>query len=485
MELNFNYLSKTNNDEEYIIILKNVFPKNFHDKDILVVNVHEKIILWMLENSFRNNSGLSILQYDAKDSLLDQIIQKNKFRYLFLPKSCLLDISVNFSEIFSLKIYETEYIFVEIKNNQVFTKFPKSIVLFTSGSSGERKPVIISHKAMINCANFMTKTMEIVQSDVEIIYAQLDHAFALGRIISCALCNASFLFFNSKKILRPSTIDQFMALEGLSGISCMPSVLYGILSNNVYSDYFSKKLKYVQIGAMFLPSNKKIEIANKLPKTKIYAHYGMTEYMRATFFEISHNLKKANSEGQPSNGTIIKIEKLDKQLNNEENIFSESKEHNQIGEILIKGPHLSDGYLNRHEWDKRITKDGFFKTGDIGYLDQDGFLIHKGRKDNVFNFQGKLFSSSSLQEKLEYNFKELEGNVGIIPYRSKNSIRDTEIMIFLGKNKNLEQSPNLEKSIKKFFLNFGLRVSIHNLNSDLPRSANGKIAFGKLREYIK
>ena len=74
----------------------------------------------------------------------------------------------------------------------------------------------------------------------------------------------------------------------------MPSVLYGILSNNVYSDFFSKKLKYVQIGAMFLPSNKKIEIANKLPKTKIYAHYGMTEYMRATFFEISHNLEKAN-----------------------------------------------------------------------------------------------------------------------------------------------------------------------------------------------
>ena len=119
MELNFNYLSKTNNDEEYIINLKNVFPKNFHDKDILVVNVHEKIILWMLENSFRNNSGLSILQYDAKDSLLDQIIQKNKFRYLFFPKSCLLDISMNFSEIFSLNIYETEVLWDFARNNEI------------------------------------------------------------------------------------------------------------------------------------------------------------------------------------------------------------------------------------------------------------------------------------------------------------------------------------------------------------------------------
>ena len=57
-------------------------------------------------------------------------------------------------------------------------------------------------------------------------------------------------------------------------------------------------------------------------------------------------------------------------------------------------------------------------------------------------------------------------------------------MVFLGK---LEKKENidLEKSIKKFFLGLGLRINLYYLNSDLPRSANGKISYGKLREYLQ
>ena len=69
---------------------------------------------------------------------------------------------------------------------------------------------------------------------------------------------------------------------------------------------------------MFLPANKKIEIVRKLPNTKIFAHYGMTEYMRATFYDISENISKANSEGKPSAETIIKIEPFEQNLINKE-----------------------------------------------------------------------------------------------------------------------------------------------------------------------
>ena len=181
----------------------------------------------------------------------------------------------------------------------------------------------------------------------------------------------------------------------------------------------------------------------------------------------------------------IPINKISNQLENKEEFFNDDQNENLVGDILIKGPHLSDGYIDKEEWNKRITDDGFFKTGDIGYLDEDGYLIHKGRKDNLFNFQGKLFSSSSLQEKLEKNFKTLEGKIAVIPHRTKDSIRDTEIIVFLSKNKELDQNIISEKDIKKFFLGFGLRISIFRLDSNIPLSANGKIAYGKLREYLK
>lgn len=484
INLNFKNISKNNSDYKNCW---NIFSKCFlndnKNKNILLINGNEQITFWLFENSFRIGSGLGLLQYIVGENYLDSLIEKNKFEYLLLPKKLIYELSfTTFQEITSFEIYEIEYVFIKINSFKKFTDFQESIVLFTSGSSGERKPVIIHHKSMLTCSRFMVTEMKMTNNDVEIIYAQLDHAFALGRILSCAISESSFLFVNSKKILSPKSIDKFIQLDGLSGISCMPSVLYKILSNKEYEKIFSKKLKYVQIGAMFLPPKKKIEIVEKLPETKIYAHYGMTEYMRATFFEVSCNLNKAYSEGKPSLGTEIKILKTEDEFFHKDN-FNKT-ESNAIGEILIKGPHLSKGYIDSKSWNKKITKDGFFKTGDIGYIDKDGFLIHKGRKDNIFNFQGKLFSTIFLQEEFEKRFPDVENNNAIFPFRSENSIRDTEIKVFLSnKNAAYEEFPT-DKEIKKFFQDLGLRISIIHLQSELPRTLNGKIAYGKLKEFL-
>ena len=231
---------------------------------------------------------------------------------------------------------------------------------------------------------------------------------------------------------------------------------------------------------MFFPENKKIELVKKLPQTKIYSNYGSTEYMRATFLEISENLSKANTEGKASRNTCIKISNID--FDKENSLIDDQKSF--IGEILVKGAHLSRGYLNSDEWQKRLTSDGYFKTGDIGYLDKDGFLVHKGRKDNIFNFQGKLFSANSLQEQLEKKFPLLENKITLIPLRKENSIKDTEINLILSKSIKVQKENPSETEIKKFFLNYGLKISIIFLPCELPRTGNGKIAYGKLKKYI-
>ena len=79
--------------------------------------------------------------------------------------------------------------------------------------------------------------MKMIQQDKEVIYAQLDHAFCLGRIISCGLVSNPFCFLNSSQMLKPSSIEKIMDLEKLSGLSTMPSVLFSILSVEKYSQF--------------------------------------------------------------------------------------------------------------------------------------------------------------------------------------------------------------------------------------------------------
>ena len=204
---------------------------------------------------------------------------------------------------------------------------------------------------------------------------------------------------------------------------------------------------------------------------------GIAELCSVIFFELSKNLSKAHTEGKASKGTKIKILKSD----DKKNRLNSSEE---FGEILLKGPHLVSGYFSSQEWNLRITDDGYFRTGDIGFLDNDGFLVHKGRKDNIFNFQGKLFSSLALQEQLEKKFPSLENNIVIFPHRSKDTLRDTKVKLFLFNSQLNNNKYPSEREIKKFFLPFGLRISIIEQALEIPRTANGKISYGNLKNLI-
>ena len=196
---------------------------------------------------------------------------------------------------------------------------------------------------------------------------------------------------------------------------------------------------------------------------------GIAELCSVIFFELSKNLSKAHTEGKASKGTKIKILKSD----DKKNRLNSSEE---FGEILLKGPHLATGYFSSQEWNLRITDDGYFRIGDIGFLDNDGFLVHKGRKDNIFNFQGKLFSSLALQEQLEKKFPSLENNIVIFPHRSKDTLRDTKVKLFLFNSQLNNNKYPSEREIKKFFLPFGLRISIIEQALEIPRTLSIKIA---------
>lgn len=459
--------------------LQDFLENNRKINSLLIVNCTEEIILSMLTNSFEKNLGISILQTNNFTSELNNNILRFGFQFILVPENELKKINFNkYIILFQKTIDDIEYFLIELTEIKYPLEFTKSILLFTSGSSGVRKVVKISHRAILSCAKFMSEKMAMSYKDCELIYAQLDHAFCLGRILSCGLVKTPFCFLNSSQMLKPSSIEKMINLQHLTGLSTMPSVLFSILSIKRYSLEFSHKLRYIQMGGMFLPAERKKFILNKLPNTKIFVNYGMTEYMRATFYDISEFPNKLNTEGCPAKDTEIKIS----QINNNE--ISSELENKNIGEILIKGAHLCDGYINKTEWGKRITEDGFFKTGDLGYLDNDGFLVHQGRKDKTFNYQGKLFNSDDLCETFLEKYPDFKDKITIIPLRKENSLKDYEVYLCVIKDDFSSIKKEEQAFIKKFFITLGLSVSIKYFEREFPRTQNGKISYGEIKKIL-
>ena len=157
-------------------------------------------------------------------------------------------------------------------------KNKECITLFTSGSSGNKKSAVISKEALLKCAKFMNKRIDNKNTDREIIQGATDHAFVIGRVISCELSNTKYEIV-SRVIPSKKRIERLF--EGATGFSAMPTTLMSILKDNSKDSILNKKIKYMQVGAMKLSEDEK-KRKQALPNTDIFMHYN-DEYMRITF----------------------------------------------------------------------------------------------------------------------------------------------------------------------------------------------------------
>jgi acyl-CoA synthetase (AMP-forming)/AMP-acid ligase II len=213
-----------------------------------------------------------------------------------------------------------------------------------------------------------------------------------------------------------------------------------------------------------MPNELTNDILEILDDKKLYTYYGLTEASRSTFHLFKKNDKRINSVGKPLSEVQIKI-------------FQDNHEcvPLECGEIYIKGPHVSPGYLSNSSNTNNSHND-WLHTGDIGYFDNDGYLFLVGRKDDMINIGGEKVFPKEIEDIIG-SMKEIdEVAVKGIPDKSlgqivqayvvpeqKISIKDQDIVTFCkGKLENYK--------IPRIFTYL----------SKLPKNEQGKILRSKL-----
>ena len=357
----------------------------------------------------------------------------------------------------------------KINHNDIHDKFNEvSSVIFTSGTTGTPKGVKLKHENIIFVTKNIIKIIGVRSDDVEINPLQLSHSFGLGCLHTTIAQGATSIIFrnsiNLKEIIDAVTINKATGFVGV------PATFQKILLN--YKQEFKeagKNFHYLLTNSAPMPKDDIQEIIKLFPLTNFFTYYGLTEASRTTFLLFNNNITKIESVGKPAPNVEIKII-----TNNGDT----SNEH-AIGEVLIKGPNVIDEYWAGTAEASKI-KDGWLATGDLGFLDSDGYLYLKGRKDDIINVAGEKVSPIEI----ELVIKQLDKiqDVGVIGVPDKTF---GEIPVaFIVTEFNLETNEILSHCIKtleryKIPQNFIFVDSI-------PKNESGKIERNVLRKmYAK
>lgn len=270
-------------------------------------------------------------------------------------------------------------------------------ILYTSGTTGHSKAVMLTHKNLVSNL-FEGPDLLGVINERSIILSILPLAHAFGTtsaFLSIIRCGASIYYLDktpSPKILiealqqvKPTImgavplvfekiyhkqvmplIAKNKALNLLSKAELTKKLLYKIIGKKIYK-LLGGKLECVIIGGANL--SREVEIFMKQAGIPYCCGYGLSECSPLVTFS-SMQEQKIGSPGHAISDVKIKILNPDPQTG--------------IGEILIKGPNVMKGYYKNDELTKKsFTDDGWFISGDKGYLDKDGFIFITGRSKNV------------------------------------------------------------------------------------------------------
>lgn len=340
-------------------------------------------------------------------------------------------------------------------------------ILFTTGTTGKPKGVPLTYKneaaAVRNINSFIKNT----SNDIEVLALPISHSFGIGRV-RCCLANGQTIiliksFVNTKKLFR--TIEE----ENATGFSMVPSSWRFLkkMTGLRLAD-FSGQLRYIEMGSAYFSEEEKKSLAQLFPKTKIVMHYGLTEASRSSFLDL-HDTTHLTSVGKAAPYTDI-------------HIFDETGEElpaNTEGEVCIKGEHVIKGYLNVSD-EQLFYKTDFFRSGDLGFIDTEGYLYLKSRIKELINVGGKKVAPSEIENII----LQIPGikDCACIGIPDKEGILGEVIKAYIVKEATSDISfESIQKNIETKIESYKRPVEYEWINI-LPRTSSGKLLRIQLKD---
>ena len=269
-----------------------------------------------------------------------------------------------------------------------------AMLVYTSGSTGFPKGVMMTHQNVVAAATSITTYLENTAGDVILNVLPISFDYGLYQVIMAVKSSATLIL--EKSFAYPQVILQKLVAEKVTGFPLVPTMAALLLQMKDIKPGAFPHLRYITNTAAALPPAHITRLQELFPRTRIYSMYGVTECKRCTYLPPDQLAHKTASVGIAIPGT-------------EAYVVSEEGQRaapGEVGELVIRGPHVMKGYWENAEATNRALRPGLFPwekvlhTGDLFRADEDGYLYFVARKDDIIKTRGEKVSPKEVENVL-------------------------------------------------------------------------------------
>jgi long-chain acyl-CoA synthetase len=244
------------------------------------------------------------------------------------------------------------------------------LIIYTSGTTGQPKGAELSNLNLFECCHLSTHVFTFDENDVIMAVLPMFHSFGLSNVVNGGIHGGITMTlmprFDADKCLEIIQRDKVTLFLGV------PTMYFAMLNHPERSTYDLKSLRLCVSGGASIPGEV-IKAWEQATGTKILEGYGLSETSPTATFNQLETGQKVGSIGKPVWGVQVKI--FDEQ--------DQEVPQGERGEIVIKGHNIMNGYWRRPEATAEAIKNGWFHSGDIGYIDDEGFIFIVDRKKEM------------------------------------------------------------------------------------------------------
>ena len=269
-------------------------------------------------------------------------------------------------------------------------------ILYTSGSTGRPKGVVLSHRNLVAGAESVAQYLENIPEDRVLSVLPLSFDYGLSQLTTAFRVGACVVLMN---YLLPRDVIRAVAREKITGLAAVPP-LWVQLAQLDWPEDVTEHLRYITNSGGHMPRPTLDLLRAKLPKTKPYLMYGLTEAFRSTYLPPEEVERRPDSMGKAIPNAEILVVRDD----------GTPCAPGEEGELVHRGGHVALGYWNDPEKTAErykpapgqlaglVVPELAVWSGDTVKMDDEGFLYFVGRRDEMIKTSGYRLSPSEVEE---------------------------------------------------------------------------------------
>ncbi len=260
-------------------------------------------------------------------------------------------------------------------------------IIFTSGSTGKPKGVMISHKNLIANTTSILEYLELTPDDRMLVVLPFYYCYGLSLLHTHLRIGGSIVFNNSFMFL--GTVINNLVKYNCTGFAGVPSHFQILMRmSDTFRNTRFPKLRYVTQAGGKLATVFIDEFRQAFPDVRFFVMYGQTEATaRLSYLPPELYETKKGSMGRGIPGVDLRVV----------NSNGENVRPGETGEVIARGDNIMMGYYADEQSTARSLRDGWLWTGDLGEVDEDGFIYLTARKNEIIKVRGKRISPKEIE----------------------------------------------------------------------------------------